>query len=236
MDIKRIAQGALVVSLLISAALGIFALLSFDAWGPLQSKVLLTSLTVTGASIAALTCSYHLEKDKNVILASSGIAFAVLGALLLALIIWGEISFQNKTIWRLAFSCVAIAVAQAHVCLLLVANLNPKYEWAQTWGSVFIATLALHVLLLIWDMLEFSALQSLNLRVLGINVILVTVLTVLTAIFHKLSQSEKPAPGAVVRTVCCPNCGTVSPYKLSNARAEITCNICGSRFGITLYG
>ncbi|MDX6770242.1 MAG: TFIIB-type zinc ribbon-containing protein [Elusimicrobiota bacterium] len=236
MDIKRVAQATLIASLLTSAALGIFALISFDTWGPLQTKVWLTSLTVTGASIAALACSYHLEKNKNVLLAASGIAFSILGALLLAVIIWGEISFREKTIWRLAFSCVTLAVAQAHVCLLLVAQLDPKFKWAQTLGSVFIGTLAMHVLFLIWDLVGFRELHNLNMRILGINAILVTVITVLTAIFHKISQGEQPASGAVSRNACCPNCGTVNPYRLNNSTAEILCVTCGSKFEIRLIG
>ena len=234
-DLRKLTQASLIASLLVSAALGIFSLL-FSSWGGLQIKILLTSITVSCASITSLACSYHIERQLQVITGKTGVVFSLIGAALVSGLIWGEV--LEKGMWQTSFTFVTLAVAQAHICLLYIARLSPGYGWAQRWGRVFIYTLALLALSLLWDFAGPRDRMTLEVlwRIIGVNIIVVTVLTVLTPVFHKLSgiplAAQKALPAAQEKKTFCPKCNAVQSYRLENLAASISCTACGVKFSI----
>jgi len=185
--VRRVAVTALVASLVVSGLLGIIALL-VDEFGSLQFKVLMSSLTISAASILALSSGAALERG-NRRFAQSGIAVTVLAAFLILVALWFEIG--NDMFLRTLVSIGTLAVALSHGNLLALARLAGRYEWIRVTAYFTVTTLTAALIALYWT--EYN--EQWFFRLLGILSICVTVLTVLVPIFHKLSAGELRATG-----------------------------------------
>ncbi|AYF96990.1 ribbon-helix-helix domain-containing protein [Protaetiibacter intestinalis] len=121
--VRRVAVIAIIVSLVVAAALGIFALLSGD-FGQLQGQILLTTLTVAAFGTTALC---HLAVVRRAVRAVGyvGIAVSVGAAASALVLIWYYIGSQwddGATFWWKALAVLSIAalsLAQANLLLLL---------------------------------------------------------------------------------------------------------------------
>ncbi len=180
---RSTALNLLVASLLISGALGIAALLVKE-FGTLQARVLLTSLTVSAASILALASATALERRRYRTLAKSGIAVTAVAAVCILIIIWFDP--RDDDFIRLVGSVATIAIALAHCSLLSLATLAPRHEWVQR--AAFASAGLLASLLVIFYWTEFD--EEWYLRILGIASIVVTVLTILVPVMHKIAGGE----------------------------------------------
>lgn len=180
--IRRLAVAALIASLVVSGLLGIAALL-VQEFGELQFKVLLSSLTVSAASILALASGAALRLGRRR-LAEAGIVTTVLSAVLILVLLW----FEVNEIWfvRAVASVGTVAVALSHASLLALARLSPRYEWIRTLAYVSVVLLTGVLISLYW--IEQN--EPWYFRLMGILSICVTVLTVLVPIFHRLSVAE----------------------------------------------
>ena len=125
---RRAAIIAIVASLAISALLGIIALLSGE-FGQVQSKVLLTTLTVAGFGTTAL-CHLAVVSRRVRVVGFVGIGASVGAAICAFVLIWVEWStWWEQTEWWLKslaiFSIVAVSLAQANLLLLLAWRPQP---------------------------------------------------------------------------------------------------------------
>ncbi|MHC4931506.1 MAG: hypothetical protein ACYTGV_04875, partial [Planctomycetota bacterium] len=108
---KRLALRLLIVSVGISAILGIYALLVGD-FGELEVRILLTSLSVSGASILSMACGVAWERDRLGFLPRAGVLLAVASCALTVVGIWAEIN--EEEFWKCVGSATIVAVALAH--------------------------------------------------------------------------------------------------------------------------
>jgi mannose-6-phosphate isomerase-like protein (cupin superfamily) len=149
----------------------------------------MSSLTISAASILALSAGAALGRGKRS-LALSGIAVTVLAALLILATLWFE--FGNHNFLRTVASVGTLAVALSHSSLLALARLARRYEWIRFAAYGAVAALTAVLIVLYWT--EFN--EQWFFRLMGILSICVTVLTVLVPIFHRLSIGELRATGA----------------------------------------
>jgi hypothetical protein len=217
----------LIVSVGISAVLGIIAILT-GSFGEFELRIVLTTLTISGASIGALASGAAAEAGRFKVLSTIGIALAILAAVLLIAGIWFEPSGQG--FWKFTASTSVLAAATAHACLLSLAKLARRFGWARVFAFVAIYLLATLVILSIY----FEPRGDFGIRLIGVASIIVAAITIMTPIFHRLSrddfhgaipssETERPKLWA---TLTCPECGATQP----NSQTETTCDRCACRF------
>lgn len=225
---KKVALWFLIVSVAISAALGIIAVLS-GSFGDFQIRIILTTLTISAASICALACGALWEGRGRRVLPSVGIVLALTAAALLIAAIWFEP--QSGPFWKFTASTGVLAVATAHDSLLSLAKLARRFYWGRIVSLVAVYALAALIVLCIY----IQPTGDLGFRLIGATSIVVAAVTIIIPIFHRLSRDDfsvthadkhDPAGPALWATITCPQCGASQP----NSLTEITCERCGCRF------
>ena len=231
MSPKKLALWFLIVSVAISAALGIIAI-STGNFGWVEIRIVLTTLTISAASICALASGALWEGRGQRILPLAGIVLALMAAVLLISGIWLEAEAQE--FWRFAFSVGVVAAATAHACLLSLAKLARRFNWAKVITLIAIYLLAF----LIVSAIYIEPRGDFGFRLIGATSIVVAALTIMMPIFHRLSR-EDPSLAADERdaverrlfaTITCPQCGATQP----NSLTETECDKCGCRFALKI--
>jgi hypothetical protein len=185
-SLKKLFLYALIVSVCASAVLGIIAILSGD-FGDLQVKVLLTSLTISGASLAGLCCGAAFEAHRGRYFACAGMLLGAVAALLILIGIWGEVS--QDAFWKATATVSVFAAGFAHTCLLRLARLSRRYLW--TFWAAYVLVFGLCTI--ISGMLWVEPQNDWSFRIMGVNAILVGAVSLLIPIFHRLSRDEIPS-------------------------------------------
>jgi hypothetical protein len=229
MNPKRVALWFLIVSVASSAAAGIIAIL-VGKFGRTGAQIVLTTLTISAASICALACGALWETGRARVIPMAGILLAIADAALFICGIWWE--SQSEAFWKFSASVGLLAVATAHACLLALARLTSRFAWARiaAWAAAYL--LALQFIYIIY----FTPKGDTLIRIIGVTSIVLAALTILTPLFHRLSRADFESPGAKPdpsrrhATITCPRCGVSLP----NSLAETTCIGCGCTFLITL--
>jgi hypothetical protein len=209
-----------IISIILSAALGISALLTH--WShPLGGRLLLSSLTLASGSMCFLTGAALWELQRQHILAIMGMGLASVSSVLLLLGLWQEIN--SDYFWQWTASLWAFTFATAHVCLLNFARLRSVYVIA-----LYVAVALIYALALLISMMIFNQFQTDHLRLLAILAILVSSFSLLIPIFHRLSADphapEISSPGF------CPFCAT----PLSTIIGKTICSHCNKKFLVRL--
>jgi len=191
--LRRVAVIALVTSLVLSGVLGIIALL-VDDFGDFQARVLITSVTISTASILALSSAASLGRGVTPVLGTSGITAAVAAAIMIFVVTWfdADTDFYLKTM----ASVITIAVALAHAALLSLARLGARYDRIRVAAYAAIGGLGVALIILYWATPD----TDWYVRLVGILSICVAVLTVLVPIFHRINASRgsvRPVPDKV---------------------------------------
>lgn len=184
--LKQIFLYVLIGSVSISALLGIVAILVGD-FGQFEIRVLLTSLTVSGASLCGLSCGAALEAQDRRALPIAGIVLALLGAALIIFGIWAELA--SETFWKTAATLALFAVSCSQLSLLLLARLISRYVWSRWAAAVAVFGVALIITCMLWAELD----EEPAFRVLGVAAILDGAFTLLVPIFHRLGREERAA-------------------------------------------
>jgi hypothetical protein len=125
--IRRIAVIAIIVSLSITALIGIFTLLSGD-FGETQGKILGTTLLVAAFSITTL-CHLAVVGRALRVVGYAGIAVSIVALITGALLIWSdwddfELAGDMLRVF-VAFSILAVSFAHANLLLLLGERKRP---------------------------------------------------------------------------------------------------------------
>lgn len=182
-SLKKMFLFALIGSVSLSALLGIASIL-FGDFGDFEVRVLLTSLTISAASLCGLSCGAAFEAKRSTGMSCSGMALAVVSALLICVGIWGK--FHSEDYWRFTATVAGFAVACGHMCLLLMARLAAKFEWA-TWA----AYACVFGVALIWSIIMWGEIDDDPIiRIFAVAAILDAAITILIPIFHRLSQGD----------------------------------------------
>jgi hypothetical protein len=211
-----VALRVLIGSIAVSAVLGVWAILVGD-FGEFEAKVLLTSLTVSGASILAMACGAAWERRSLVRAAAAGIGTAVVTGALILVGIWGEVG--DDEFWRTTAMFSIVACACAHASLLSLAVLESRFRWVQWAAFGLDAALAGSLILFVWDAWTDESAE----RFIGVVSILLASATIAAPVLHRMSRL--PAAGVLADALFCPSCG-------NGLQDSTQCLACGARFRV----
>lgn len=188
MNLKRIFLYLLITSVTLSALIGIGVIL-FGEFGELETKVLLTAMTVTVTSILGLACGAYLETKRGHLMPFVGIACAVVSAGMWMFTIWAWQN-NNDTFVKFLLTATLLAIACSHLSLISLARLDRRFAWSRYAAHAAVWILSAILLYLIWFTPESNG--DLIGRVIGTLAVIIAALTVVTPVFHKLSRVEGP--------------------------------------------
>jgi len=226
MSLKKLALWFLIGSVALSAAFGIIAILS-GSFGSFQIRIILTTLTISAASICALASGALWEERGARFLPAAGIVLAVLAAALLIVGIWFEP--RGEHFWKLTASIGVLAAATAHDCLLSLAKLAARFTWARVITFTAIYLLALLIIVAIY----VEPQGDVGFKLIGVTSIVVAALTIMTPIFHRLSRADLSGSNreqSLPETINCPQCTA----RLSRQLTVSECEQCGCRFVLNI--
>lgn len=145
--VRRIAVWTVIVSLVITALIGIYTIVSGE-FGETQGRVMLTTLAVAGFSILALCHLAVFNRDVKIVgwigISTSGLAL-VLGTILIWWN-WNDFSYQPSDLYTnimKSFATTAlIAVSLAHANLMLLLQ-NAPLRWIRAALNVALVLIAI---------------------------------------------------------------------------------------------
>ena len=127
----------------LTALIAVVSVLS-EEFGKLQEKILLTSLTISVASVCSMSCAAFIDKKKAVTLGLGGIGFCTASAALVIFGVWTETIAEG--FWKTTSTVIVLAVALAHAFLLVLPELEEKQRWVQPVSAISIGVLALQII------------------------------------------------------------------------------------------
>lgn len=186
MNLKRLFLYTLIGSVAVSAVLGIGVIL-LGSFGELESRVLMTTFTITLTSILGLACGAYYDSKNARVLPTVGIAFSLIAAILGIYMIWAG-DDGISAIWKSAATAGLLATSSALVCLISLATLDKRFLWSRYLIYVCASILSAILLYILWFEPESSS--DFVGRLIGVLSIVIAALTVVTPVFHKLSYKE----------------------------------------------
>lgn len=183
-DIRRFFLHLLITSVAVSAIVGI-AVVLFGDFGDFETKVLLTTLTISVTSVLGLACGVSFETRRGGKLPLAGIFFAVAAAILWIVMIWYTPIRPADWFPKSTATATLLAVASSHLSLLYIARLDQRFVWSRYAVTIAVWGITGFLLYMLW--LEPAISEDLSGRILGVLSILIAALTVITPVFHKLS-------------------------------------------------
>ncbi len=163
--------------------MGILAILIGD-FGEFQLKVLLTTLTISAASLCGVCCGAALEIRSSRGLPMMGIFLAGIAAMLVISAIWLEP--HAEAFWKTTSTISIFAFALSHLSLLSLARLTESYEWAMRAAYIVVLSVAC----LLAGLIFWEPSNEVLFRSLGVLGVLDGAITVLIPIFHRLSRAD----------------------------------------------
>ncbi len=185
-NLKRAFLYLLIASVAVSALIGIVVIL-IGNFGEFETKVLLTTLTITATSILGLACGAYLETGRGKTLPTAGIILALISAVMWIILIW-QMRNENDPYIKSLMSATLLAASCSHISLLSLARLERKFKWSRYAAHAAVWSLTAFLLYFIWTNGNID--EDLMGRVTGVLGIIIASLTVITPVFHKLSSSE----------------------------------------------
>lgn len=192
---------AFLVSVVINAGLGIWALLSSD-FGQTQGKVLATSFCVSGGMLGLLVNGAPLARRVRwpLPLVAAGSAIAAAG--LSIVLIWAEL--DDQWWWKSLVTLLIITAGGTLVGLLALLALRPGHEILRLAHAVATSLLAGTSLVALWAEVDTSWMA----RSIGVESVMVAALTLIVPALARFQppagERSEPPPDTIV----CPTCGT----------------------------
>jgi hypothetical protein len=186
MNLKRLFLYTLIGSVALSAVLGIGVII-LGSFGELESRVLMTTFTITLTSILGLACGAYYDSKNARVLPTVGIAFSLIAAILGIYMIWAG-DDGISAIWKSAATASLLATSSALVCLISLATLDKRFLWSRYLIYVCVSLLSAILLYILWFEPESSS--DFVGRLIGVLSIVIAALTVVTPVFHKLSHNQ----------------------------------------------
>jgi hypothetical protein len=212
------------VSIAVNAALGIYAVVTPD-FGDTQSKILATSLFVTGTILVALACEPAWERG---LLGPVPFAGALLGAGAFAMSIvgmWAEI--DSDVYGKMLGTLFVAAAACTTASVLALARLAKRHEW------VFATTLGL----LAVGAVMFGVLPWLGddppepyVRAMGVVFIVLAAFAVTVPVLHWVDRAAVAGADTSAAVRFCPHCGK---RVTGDVEVALLCGSCGATFTVS---
>ncbi len=215
-EAKRVFLKLFIGFLSLTAAIAILSVLSGD-FGEFQLKVLVTTFSISAASICSMSCAAFMEKKKKKELGILGILFAAIATALVVGSLWWEIN--EAVYWKVTISFIVFAVAFAHAFLLVLPDLDPGHRWTQKASGVCIGVLALQIVSAIWGEIDHEG----YFRLIAVVSIVVVLLTLVIPILMKIRKGGADLVRTLVLTenqdgTFCDQSGTV--YSVTEVKTE----------------
>jgi hypothetical protein len=192
-NFKRVFLLAMIISLAISAFIGIFILLVGN-FGNVETSILLTTLTLGFFSLTGLCCATLYEKRGMDCISLLGIIFSIGGFFYTVFWIWKIIAFDHCEIFSFIFIIISFSLAHSSL-LLLIRSENSVVKYSQVISVVFICIVALMLILFVLQVVEDYP-GAFYIRLLGVFAILDALGTAVTPILHKVySMQNTPGSG-----------------------------------------
>ena len=169
--------------LIASAAVAILCVLNGE-FGEFEIKVLITTFSISGASICSMSCAAFIEKRRNVSLGGLGILFSSMAALMIIFGAWFEVGWDGY--WKTTVTFVVFGVAMAHAFLLRLPDLDWQHQWTQMVSSISIGILSLQIVGALWGEIDEEAYY----RMVAVVSIVVVLLTMVIPILMKMRKGE----------------------------------------------
>ncbi|MGL6278641.1 MAG: PHD finger domain-containing protein [Gaiella sp.] len=215
--LRRVAIGLFFGSVATNAVLGISALVLGD-FGETHSRLLGTSLAVTGALVLALACLPARERG---LLGPLPLLGAVLGAGGFALVIvsiWT--GGEDETLGKLIGTLMAPAAGAALACLLALPPLAARFRVVRTAAFLLLTTVVGLIVLALWIEPDTSWYA----RMIGVVGVLLAAATVSIPVLARVGRASADVIEAIA---FCPYCGgEVLPA------ATVCCSSCGRSFSV----
>lgn len=229
----RVFLDLFVVSILVNTLLGIWALLAGD-FGHTQGQVLGTSFLVTAAMLSVLVNIPAIRRRSLWPAPLGGAISGASGFVLLIALVWTEPADDRW--FKVAGSFLVVAAAATLAAGLALIPTPARIHGFRPVGNVLIGLLGLTVLVALWaDFVEDAAWFA---RLLGVQVVLVSAMTLLIPVLSRFSSPRhraagrsaiSPGPPAVR---FCPSCGRpVAPGSLGTGTPTV-CDACGLTFEV----
>jgi hypothetical protein len=186
MNLRRLFFYVFITSVVLSAGIGIGVLL-FGNFGHIETRVLMTTLSVTITSILGLACGAYFETGRGRALPVAGIFFSLSAGLMSFFIIWNALD-RNETFIKAFLTATMLGAACSHLSLLSLARLDRRFAWSRVTAFVCVSLLCAISLYIVW--FEPIGGSDLIYRILGVLGILVGSVTILTPVLHRLSSTE----------------------------------------------
>ncbi len=225
--VRRAALGVFFTSISVNAALGIYALVAPE-FGDTQSKLLASSLCVTGAILVALACEPAWERG---LLGPVPYAGAIAGAIGFGMAV-GGIWFEpdSATYGKAMGSILDVAGACTIASLLALARLAKRHEWVFVVATALLALGAAMFAVMPW--LGDDPPEVL-LRTMGVVYVAFAALAVTVPVLHWVDRSARAKADASDAVRYCPHCG--KPVA-GEPGSPIRCDRCARAFLVTRAG
>ena len=191
-NIRKTFLFTMIGALIISAIAGIFILLSGN-FGSLETRILLTTLSVAGYSIAGMICAALHETNKG-ILAKSGIVITIIAFLFYMWVIWYDHSHRYHFTLEFLITLFFLTASFAHACLMcMIKNTNKIVRIAVMATLIFIVILTSMILMMVWDnlwILRSLTREDFFLRLMGVVAICTALGTICSPILSKITKQN----------------------------------------------
>ena len=181
--LKRPLLYVLVASVALAVVLGMVLVLR-NTWGWFEVRVILSTITIGGASICGMASDVSRAHKGRNILPAAGMILTVVAAALILFGMWSD--RQSDDYWKMTVSATIFAVAAAHACLISVGRLARRFRWVQMGAyQVVFGLAALLVVMLLWQIdtpRMFQIVAALAILDAGISIVV--------PILHRISRTD----------------------------------------------
>ncbi|HWL53990.1 MAG TPA: hypothetical protein VNQ90_16230 [Chthoniobacteraceae bacterium] len=192
-DAKRLFLKLFIGFLGVTAFVAILSVLSGD-FGEFQLKVLATTFSISAASICSMSCAAFIEKTRKRGAGVLGMVCSAVAAVMVVGGVWLDIG--GEIYWKSTVSLIVAAVGFAHAFLLALPGLDARHRWAQTAADVFIAILAVQIVVAVWGEINDAG----YFKLLAVVSIIVVLLTLVIPILMKIQKGSESSPKTLVLT------------------------------------
>ncbi len=180
---RKLALTIFFASVVINAVFGIIALFVGE-FGDVQGKILITSLSISAASVLSLAMFPARERGLLTPVPTMGIGLSIIGFGLFTALAWTD--FRNDGLSKLAATFLIFAGSAGYVSLISLAAIQPKFINIVRTVYVLVAILAVMIVGAIWGEPEDKNL----LRVMGTMAIVLTAATITIPVLHRLNRNS----------------------------------------------
>lgn len=215
---KRTGFRVLIAAVLISAALGIYALVNGE-FGDTEGRILLTALAVAAASVLTLASGFALERGRMTLIPSAAIVVAIAGFALFIVPIWR--GFEPEALVKVAASTVIAAAALTHWSVVSLARLPVRFRLVHAAAFPLSGLMALFLIGAIWERLEGGGTAQVG----GVIAILTIATTIILPVLQRLDAAGRAGERKIR---FCPYCGK----GLRTRTGDVRCRACDTAFRV----